>query len=483
MGSPDDALKQASARVLAVAESWTYWDVYGTEVLGFLALASLTGLVVAGSSVLQTRRERADRWPEVRCRPDNLAFAGLISRSPTETWWEATQNNATYCFQRGLSELTATSTQPITFLLASLTSLATDVVNSVQDMRTLTDTLRQGMASVGMEAFYRLLNVILPLQAMMIAAQDTFQKLQAVLVTGLMTLLGSYFALQSLLGAILQFIVQLLVVLAILIVGLWIVPFTWPVASAMTVVFLSVSIPLAIMLVFMQDVMHIKTPGLPQLRCFDPATPWTLTHGRTLAMAHLQPGDVLADESVVTAVMCVSARDLPLFVLPAHDNAPPLVLSGTHWVWDPCRHEWGPVRDVAAARPYVGPPLSHVRCVQTSAKWIRHASGWRVADWDDWDADTRARWEQAGSPVFPSPDVGYDPSCWVWTHRGRIPMDEVELGDRMSKAGQGEVYGVVGLPGGRRHLLVVGGRVVVGPEAAVESDYGEVCDAWGRAFT
>ena len=107
---------------------------------------------------------------------------------------------------------------------------------------------------------------------MIIALSDSMAKIQGALVASLYTALGIYDMLQATLGAIVQFIIEILVVLAILIVGLWIFPFTWATAALTTLIFVAIAIPLAIVCTFMTQTLGIQTAGIPGLSCFDKDT-------------------------------------------------------------------------------------------------------------------------------------------------------------------------------------------------------------------
>ena len=102
--------------------------------------------------------------------------------------------------------------------------------------------IRASMASIAKEILGRVLNIMTPLQTIIIAVMDSMQKINGVLTAGLYTSLGTYYALKSLLGAIVQFIIIILIILVGLILGMWILPFTWPLAMTMTAVFVSVAI-------------------------------------------------------------------------------------------------------------------------------------------------------------------------------------------------------------------------------------------------
>ena len=118
-----------------------------------------------------------------------------------------------------------------------------EIKEAVNNTRNFIAYFRDKIQIIVQDIMSRTLNIIVPIQRMFIALIDSLGKTEGVMTAGLYTLLGTYYTLQSVLGAIVEFIIDILLVLVILIVGLWILPFTYPMAMTMTVIFLAVAIP------------------------------------------------------------------------------------------------------------------------------------------------------------------------------------------------------------------------------------------------
>ena len=122
------------------------------------------------------------------------------------------------------------------------------------------------------------MNIMIPLQQIIISMKDVIGKVQGTMTASLFTLLGSYYALKSLMGAIAQLIIIILIALAVTIAILWILPFTWGAAISMTAVFVAISIPMIIIIVFLVDVLKVQTSlsvptlSIPSVKCFDKNT-------------------------------------------------------------------------------------------------------------------------------------------------------------------------------------------------------------------
>lgn len=275
------------------------------------------------------------------------------------------------------------------------------------------------------------------------------------MTASLYTALGSYNTLQSLMGSIVELVIKMLVMLSLLILGMWATPVTWPMATTMSAVFLAISVPLALIAAFMTKVLHVSSsgvPGLPKMRCFAPETWVNVYRDRERAwvrvpMENLSIGDIIEDESQVTAILQLSAQDLDMYTLGEY------TVSGNHRVWFAPRQEWVAVKDHPFAAPLVPPyPHAHVYCLTTTSHVIQ-LGPFRFMDWDECS-------EPHKMPLSVSCGSGLEPATQV--HRMRhgwstlATMDEIQLGDVLVDSPgsvSNQVYGVVWLPYGRRHLL------------------------------
>ena len=357
-----------------------YLDLYGGSVLA-VALVTVAAIVVTGAlRALAAKEALAADWDNNRCRPEVLPIAGYIVRSDDKTPAEATRDNLDACMQSILAGGMANNTKPLEGTLGGITALYNAMSLAVQNIRTVVHTIRNGVKNFTEDVLQRSMNVIVPIQGMMVSLMDTFGKIQGVMVAGLYSVLGGYFTLQSTMGAIIALLIKMLGVLAVIIAGLWITPVTWGAAGTMTAVFTSIAVPLAVIVAVLTKVLHVKggkIPGLPKMRCFDPATEIEMVDGRMKPISTLSVGDCLRGQNYVTAVFELSAQDLDMV------NIHGTVVSGNHHL----RHPGGGGRIVRAREhpdaerlpDYTGDTLF---CLNTSQKKIS-CGGVEYADWDD----------------------------------------------------------------------------------------------------
>jgi len=320
----DNNLQNTTKFINETYDNLTYLDLYSTSVFIFLFITLLVFSVFTFCKIMQTKESIAANWTTERCKPQNIPFAGFINKPENKTSFEYTNENFQYCIQSILTNITGYALEPFQYILSSITSIFQGLMDSLQQIREVFNKLRNNFKYFAEDVLHRILNIIVPLQQMIIAVIDTFQKIQGILTSSLYTMLGSYYTLKALLGAILEVVIKILLVMVILIVALWILPFTWPAATAMTAVFLGISIPLAIIVYFMSEVMHIEAAAIPKLRCFDKNVILELENGNKCFIKDIKLGDKLKHSGTVTAIIKIPSDKLKMY------NINGIVVSESH---------------------------------------------------------------------------------------------------------------------------------------------------------
>jgi len=352
----------------------SYFDLYGNSVIIFIIINIICVYwFIHIVKLCKQNNHIADDWTNQRCKPQNILFAGFITRPEGSTVFEYTSNNFQYCVQNILGNISGYALEPIQYMISALTNIFVSLSNSIQNIRIIIYRLRNGLSEVAQDLLGRLLNIMVPIQTMLIALMDTFQKIQGIMTTGLYTMLGSYYTLQALMGAILELIIKVLVSLVIIIVGLWILPFTWPAAASMTAVFLSIAIPLSIVIYFMTEVLHIKASKIPKLRCFDEYTLIPLNNSNKIHIKDINVGDTLENGSYVTAKIKVTSAELKIYRLNG------IIVSESHLV--KYNNIWIRVADHPNAEQIVY-DKEFLYCLNTSNKIIE-LGGLTFSDWDE----------------------------------------------------------------------------------------------------
>lgn len=294
----------------------TYFDQYGGSFILFIIITIIVILLVSYFYTMINTQPIINDWPNQRCKPTIIPFAGLINRPEGVTVNDYTYQNFNYCTQNILSNITGFSVQPLSYITNVLQSVANIIQESIQKVRAMFDKLRSSMKSVSEEIMERLINIMIPLQEIIITFRDLVGKIQGTMTAGLFTLLGSYYTLKSLMGAIAKFIITILIALSVTIAALWSSPFTWGAAAANTAIFIAISIPMSIILTYMIKVLKVKTNlKIPKLKCFDKNTLIEMNDKTFKKIIDINVGDKLKNNNNVTSKFKVATEGSQMYIL------------------------------------------------------------------------------------------------------------------------------------------------------------------------
>ena len=374
-----DSNDKGIQNIIHMYDNLNYFDQYGATFILFILITLALLILISYCHVKINSQPIIDDWPNQRCKPSIMPFAGFITHPEGISAIDYTGQNFNYCMQGILASISGAMLEPITFVMNTINRILISVKEAVNDIRAMFNKIRTFFQTIAQEIMGRIMNMMIPLQQIIISFKDLVGKIQGAMTAGLFTLLGTYYTLKSLLGAIAQFIVMLLVALAALIFVFWIFPFTWGFAITNTVIFIAISIPLAIMLVFMSDVLKVQTdlsiPGLqkPSSSCFDENTLITMYDGTHKKISEIQTGDILLDNNEVTAVFKLTSKGSDMYKL---GN---IIVSNSHivkyqnkWIYVP-EHP-----DALACDSYDKP---YLYCLNTTSKTIS-IDKYLFTDWD-----------------------------------------------------------------------------------------------------
>lgn len=352
-----------------------YFDQYGASFILFIIITIILILLITYFHTIINIQPIIDDWANQRCKPTIMPFAGFISHPEGVSATDYTYQNFNYCTQNILSNITGFSVQPLTYITNILQSLSNKIKQSIQQIRAMFDKVRTSMQNVAQEIMGRLLNIMIPLQQIIISFKDLIGKIQGTMTAGLFTLLGSYYTLKALMGAIAQFIISILIALAVMIAAFWAFPFTWGAAIANTVIFIAISIPMAIVLAFMVDILKVKTSlKIPKVKCFDINTQMQLNDGTFKQIIDINVGDKLKNNNEVTAKIKVSSKESVMYYLNG------VIVSDSHIV--EYQNEWIHISQHPKSVKFKNYNKPYLYCLNTIDKLIE-INGLVFNDWDD----------------------------------------------------------------------------------------------------
>lgn len=353
----------------------TYFDQYGGSLVLFIIITLVIFILISYFHVMINTQPIIEDWPNQRCKPSIIPFAGFITHPEGVSATEYTSQNFTYCIQNILSNITGDALIPVTYLTNFLQSVANEIQSAIQSIRAMFNKIRTSFQSISEEIMGRLMNIMIPLQQIIIGFRDLVGKIQGSMTAALFTLLGGYYTLQSLMGAIAQFVVIILIALGVIIAILWIIPFTWGFAIANTVIFLAIAIPMAIILAFMVDVLKVNPNlSIPSIKCFDKNTSIQMNDGSSKKISSIEVGDVLINNNIVTGKMKVATKGSTMYIL---NN---IIVSDSHIV--KYNDSWIPVSKHPNAIKLDSYNEEYLYCLNTTNKIIE-INNLTFTDWDE----------------------------------------------------------------------------------------------------
>ena len=239
-----------------------------------------------------------DNWPEYRCNPTVMPFAGQFGFDPTE--------NFTYCIQNMQTGFMGYLLEPVNYSLSMVNSLGGEFTTAMQSIRNVISNMRNFIGTIVQSIFGVFLNILIQFQKIIISMKDMVGKIIGIITTLLYTIDGTVKTMESAWGS--------------------------PAGDVMRAL------------------------------CFMPNTLVMLDNGKSVKMSDLDLGDKLINGSIVCATMKIknfigtkhfsSNNDFEqiekIYELSGGVNNKPIHVTGSHLVM--YNGEWIPVEDHPEAK-------------------------------------------------------------------------------------------------------------------------------------
>jgi hypothetical protein len=371
----DNINDESYINIKKMYDNLNYFDQYGSSLFLFILITVALFILCSYCFVMINVQPIKDNWINERCKPSIIPFAGLINAPEGMSSTDFTKENFDYCTQNIVKDITGNAVQPLTFITNMLNELFDKIKQSLNGIREMINKVRTNIKATAQEIMGRIINVTIPLQQIIIGLKDVLAKVQGTMTAGLFTLLGSYYTLKSLMGAIAQFIVTILIALAVMIAVLWIVPFTWGAAAANTAIFVAISIPMALILTFMTKVLKVQSNlKIPKIKCFDKNTLLKMDDGSEKRIFDIEVGDVLLNNNEVTGKIKVETEGSEIYEING------IIVSNSHIIQ--YKDNWIPVSEHPDSKKIDSYNEPFLYCLNTTSKVII-IKDYCFTDWDE----------------------------------------------------------------------------------------------------
>jgi hypothetical protein len=242
----------------------TFTGRYGIDIIKvciviFLFMSAVTYYQIQ-NKLLEVKRD----WPQYRCRPDVMPFAGWINAPDGVSPLEYTKQNFMECGANSTKGVFERPMSMVYVIFNVIMGIFKNIMEVIEKFRLLFNRMRDALKNIFLTVFYRIQNVIIPVQTMLIKMVDFFEKIKGILATFLLTFVGVLWSFYSLIGSVYELMIIILVVMIIVIIVLWYIPFVgWVLAIAAIAVFLTIAIPLIMLGMVSRQITRQRTSSIP----------------------------------------------------------------------------------------------------------------------------------------------------------------------------------------------------------------------------
>jgi len=268
-GELDERLEKIKQKPIVEKLNYLYGDKtfsgrYGIDIVKvcfviFIFMVSITYFQIQ-NILLDVKRD----WPEYRCRPDVMPFAGWINAPDGVSPMEYTKQNFIECSAQSTKGVFDRPVSMVYVIFDVIMNIFKNILEVIERFRQLFDRMRNALKSIFITVFYRIQNIIIPIQNMLIKMVDYFEKIKGILATYLLTMIGVLWSFYSLIGSIYELIIIILVIMIVVIIVLWYIPFVgWALAIAAIAVFLTIAIPLIMLGMVSRQITRKRISKIP----------------------------------------------------------------------------------------------------------------------------------------------------------------------------------------------------------------------------
>ena len=234
-------------------------DIIKVCVVIFIFISAVTYFQLQ-NKLLDVKRN----WPEYRCRPDVMPFAGWINAPEGVSPMDYTKQNFMECSANTTKGVFDRPMSMVYVIFNVIMGIFKNILQVIERFRLLFNRMRDTLKNIFLAVFNRIQNVLIPLQNMLIKMVDFFEKIKGILATFLLTFVGALWSFYSLIGSIYELVIIILIIMIIVIIVLWYIPFVgWVLAIAAIAVFLTIAIPLILLGIVSRQITRQRTSRMP----------------------------------------------------------------------------------------------------------------------------------------------------------------------------------------------------------------------------
>ena len=340
-----------------------YLDKYGGSYYGTWFLLIVFFFVI-GYLLVQINMEPLKKnFPQNKCNPAYIPFAGFIAKPPDQTAMEFTASNFSMCINQVLTMIVHNYTKPVNTVVNMINAIFKALMKAIAVIQKNVYRIKNILNEVMNLIMSRIVAAILPFLKMIIKMKDIFGKMGAMMNSMLNMMIGMYLGAKAWIGSLIaQVIILLLIVAAILIVVFIIPIFGPPIAAIGLIAWVIMATALGLIVGYITYIMALTKATVPSKPtfppppdiwpfCFEPDTYVNMNDGKIKKMANIEIGDILENNNKVISVIQIKGNnENPFYKIISKELETDILVTGSHKIFDEEKNELIYVKDFKHAK-------------------------------------------------------------------------------------------------------------------------------------
>ena len=389
-----DNIPDINKKINKMYDNAKYLDTYGGSYYGTILLF-IVFLFIIGYLLVQINLEPLKKkFPQNKCNPAYIPFAGFIAKPPDQTAMEFTASNFSMCINQVLTMIVHNYTKPVNTVVNMLNTIFMSLMKAVAIIQKTVYRIKNLMHELMQLIMSRIMAAIMPFIKMIIKIKDSFGKLGAIMGSVLQMLIGLYLAAKAFMGSLIALTVLYLVVIVAILMVIFIIPiFGPPIAMFGLVAWAIMATALGLIVGYITYILSLTKATVPSKPvfppppdiwpfCFEPNTPVNMNDGETKKMKNIKIGDVLQNNiTVISTIKIQGDPENPFYKIWSDKLDAEILVTGTHKIINPKNNEEIFVQDFDKAEKSIfWGPVMH--CLITDNHTIPIGE-FTFKDWED----------------------------------------------------------------------------------------------------
>ncbi len=378
--------KQLADDINKIYKHKSFSEKYGGDLWMSIIIILVILLIIGYYTIMNTIKPLKNNWPNERCKPYVMPFAGLINKEPGMTVNESTKKNAEYCANNMFEEMASTFTEPLNEAASTVTNTLKQLGNAATAITGMFTVLRKYASDLISQIIQRTSMFTIPLVKFMYSAKSIFQKVVGILVGGMYTMMTNFMLVLTVIRSI---PVTIGVTIAILFTTGWALVASWFLSFLGYPIVLTAVILVGILAVYLYYLQPVIDDALAGDWCFDPETKVKLYDNSIVKMKDIPLNSKLKNGAIVQGVMMISnvyengKQKEDMYSLSNGENNENIIVSGNHLIYDKHINNFIRINKYKTATKITGSSYDTLCCLITSDHTIS-VGNYIFHDWEDY---------------------------------------------------------------------------------------------------